>query len=203
LAIPLIRKKNLFEDSSSGNLSSVFNSKKAVHCQIDTILWNLGFSNYSRMKFPQKLNILRDCSVIAPNILTKLNHMRNLLEHEYKKIEKDKAQDLYDLALLFINATEDYCLAAEFITEKYYSDDSNGGAREVEIYEGRDKKKVKLHLPRGSIKIERKEQKVIVKYEYAYKKKLMTLEKEIFKKNYNEYCKWISILMRYKKIWLV
>lgn len=185
-------KKDLSEKSDHGDLNSVFNTKKAVHSKIDIMLWNLGFSEYKKLNFRRKLKILQNCGVIAPNILIRLNSIRNYLEHDYQLVKRKKAQELNDIAALFVQATSRLYLRVEFFTKKYYG----SGMEEVEVLEGKDKKKVKMHLPFGIISIDRENQRVVVEYSYSYKRQLKTQKKIILKKDHDEYCKWIYILMK-------
>lgn len=193
----MFAKEDLFEKSEHGDLNSVFNTKKAVHCQIDILLWNLGFSEYKELNFRRKLEILQNCGVIAPNILIRLNSIRNYLEHDYQFVKRKKAQELNDIAVLFVQATSRLYLKVEFLTGKYLLETEYGnGKEEVEVLKYKDKKKVKMYLPSGSISIDRENQMVIVEYSYSYKRQLKTLNKIILKKNYDEFCKWIYILMK-------
>jgi len=44
--------------------------------------------------------------ITSPNILKKINGVRNLLEHEYKYPSKEKVEDAIDVTELFLSATE-------------------------------------------------------------------------------------------------
>ncbi len=196
----LSAEKDLNEKSSHGDLNSVFNSKKAVHCQIDMILWNLGFFEFHKSNFPRKLQILDDCGVIAPGILSKLNHIRNFLEHEYQDVERKDAQELYDIALLFEKATNNYHSEIEFVTDKYFEGDFGGEMEEVEVIENQGKKKIKMYLPSGRIFLDREKQNVVVEYNYSDNRQLRKLSKVIKKNDYDDYRSWVSFLMRIQKI---
>lgn len=193
----LYAKKDLSEKSGHGDLNSVFNTKKAVHSKIDIMLWNLGFSEYKQLNFRRKLETLKSCGVIAPNILTRLNSIRNYLEHDYQYVKRKKAQELNDIAVLFVQATSRLYSIVEVFTKKSLLEKEYGSEmEEVEVFKGKDKKKVKMHLPCGVISIDRENQRVVVEYRYSYKKQLKTLKKIILKKDHDEYCKWIYILMK-------
>jgi len=197
----LFAKKDLSEKSDHGDLNSVFNTKKAVHCQVDTLLWNLGFSEYKDLNFRRKLKILQNCGIIAPDILSRLNNIRNYLEHDYQFVKRKKAQELNDIAILFVQATSRLYSTVEVFTKKCLLEEKYGSEiEEVEVFEGKDKKKVKMHLPEGTISIDRENQRVVVIYRYSYKKQLKTLKKIILKKDHDEYCKWIYILMKAQTI---
>ncbi|MHA1386494.1 MAG: hypothetical protein ACTSR3_22305 [Candidatus Helarchaeota archaeon] len=172
-------EKNLSEKTSFGDIDSVMNSKKAVHCQIDKILWNLGFSLKKNRFFLQKLQKLRDCGVIAPEILVRLNNTRNLLEHKYYFVKRSDAQELYDIAKLFIKASSELFSRVEFINPKYFL-------------------KNKSEFPCGEIFINRKKKMIVIRYKFSYGEKLKILEKNVHIRNYDEYTKWIKILMNAK-----
>jgi len=87
------------------------NSKRAIECQIDSLLFRFGLLEISRKKrwfFPEKIEVLNQIGIISPRILTKVNSLRNFLEHRYSKPEKEKVEDALDVALLFIGYTDRY-----------------------------------------------------------------------------------------------
>lgn len=60
------------------------------------------------MNFPTKLDKLNQLGIIAPRILKKINHIRNLLEHQYKIPKKEEVEDAIDVAMLFIEYTNKF-----------------------------------------------------------------------------------------------
>lgn len=112
-------------------INCLSNVKRAIECQIDSILIGLGLFETSKIEkwyFPKKIEILNKLGIISPRILIKINKIRNLLEHHYSKPEKEKVEDAVDIAILFLRSTEKYLLnfpydGALWDKEKKYSVD--------------------------------------------------------------------------------
>jgi len=92
-------------------INALSNLKRAIDCQIDSLLIGLGLfkkSRDERWNFPQKIDFLDSMGIISPRILKKINQKRNLLEHEYAKPIKDDVEDAFDVVMLFIAYTEKF-----------------------------------------------------------------------------------------------
>lgn len=61
-----------------------------------------------RWSVPKKLEQISQLGVITPRVLTKLNRIRNLIEHEFHKPSKEKVADFVDVVALFHEATRIY-----------------------------------------------------------------------------------------------
>lgn len=92
---------------SRGIYNAVSNSKRALHRRVDTLCNSLGYSLYkhARNNFPSKIEYLSKCGVITPQILHKLNTIRNKVEHDYEIIEYSEAENYIDIIELFLVAT--------------------------------------------------------------------------------------------------
>ena len=88
-----------------GVLNAFHNAKRAIDCQMDRVIWNLGIKQ-GRLSMPRKFEILRSVEAGAPKLLARLIQKRNLLEHAYKTIAEDQAEEAIDLAELYVNATD-------------------------------------------------------------------------------------------------
>ena len=100
------------EDITSKNTKELVNAlsniKRAVHAQMDSLLFIFGFHNQSKQQswnFPKKISILKEVGIIAPRILEKINNKRNLLEHDYKIPKPEEIEDFFDVVNLFIYYT--------------------------------------------------------------------------------------------------
>jgi hypothetical protein len=71
---------------------------------MDYVLWNLGLYR-PHANATGKLALLTRVGASAPSILLRLIRQRNLLEHEYKNIQRADADDAVDIADLFVQAT--------------------------------------------------------------------------------------------------
>ena len=90
-------------------VNSLSNIKRAIECQLDTLL--IGFGLYDsvkkkRLSFPKKVALLDSLGVISPRILKRINKKRNLLEHQYIQPEISDVEDALDVATLFIAYTD-------------------------------------------------------------------------------------------------
>jgi hypothetical protein len=89
---------------SAALLNSITNAKRAIHCQIDQALLCLGF-NTKRWNLPKKAELLVRLGFVAPRILKRVTHTRNVLEHEYVSPTLEQVEEALDLAALFVEAT--------------------------------------------------------------------------------------------------
>ena len=97
--------------SLHGRVNALSNGKRAIDCQIDSLLFKFGLLARSRRKqwnFPEKMETLRKLGVVAPAILRKIVRRRNVLEHEYHSPSNDEVEDALDVAELFIVSTDDF-----------------------------------------------------------------------------------------------
>lgn len=90
-----------------GICNAVSNSKKALHRRVDTLCDALGYSlnKQSKNNFPSKLEYLSKCGIVTPQILHRLNSIRNKIEHDYEVIEYLEAENYIDIIELFLVAT--------------------------------------------------------------------------------------------------
>ena len=89
---------------SAALLNSITNAKRAIHCQIDKVIYCIGFDAKS-MKIVSKINLLKDIGFVAPRIMRRIDNARNLLEHEYKHPTIEEVQDALELVGIFIDAS--------------------------------------------------------------------------------------------------
>lgn len=92
-----------------GKANSLSNCKRAIDCQFDSLIKQLGYFPLCRRKkwhFPKKIDFIRKSGIIAPRILEKINKLRNKLEHEFKVPSKADVEDALDVALLFVSYAE-------------------------------------------------------------------------------------------------
>lgn len=95
-------------------VNALSNAKRALDCQLDTILLVLGYYFLSQKKqwsFPKKIELIKELGIIAPRILKKVIKKRNLLEHQFIKPNKDEVEDFLDISMLFVASTEIYTLS--------------------------------------------------------------------------------------------
>lgn len=115
---------DLNSDLTHRHINCLSNVKRAIHCQIDSLLYVFGLYDYAiekRWDFPKKVDHLKQIGVITPRILGKINKNRNLLEHEYLNPNADVVEDALDVAELFVGYTDRFLkrpfIDASFVNE--------------------------------------------------------------------------------------
>jgi hypothetical protein len=90
-------------------VNALSNANRALHCQVDSILFSLGLYDTTRSKrFPSKLELLSRLGIVTRNALERLNESRNLTEHEYAIPVETEVRLFSDVVALFIEATNRY-----------------------------------------------------------------------------------------------
>lgn len=91
---------DLEQGTAQGLVNALSNAKRAVDCQVDSILGCFGL--LSRRNFPEKIKILNHLGIVTPRIVNKVVKARNYLEHEFIKPEREQVEDAVDVANLFV-----------------------------------------------------------------------------------------------------
>jgi hypothetical protein len=101
-------RQDLSDGTESRNLiNSLSNAKRALHLQVETIAQGYGYKKLKRSsKFPAKLEFLGEIGIATPSIISKLNALRNKVEHDYMVPEVEQVKDYCDIVELFLDATE-------------------------------------------------------------------------------------------------
>jgi hypothetical protein len=105
-------QSDFMEGGARGRVNALGNAKRALHCQVDSILYGLAVyptARAQRWAFPARLDFVADAGIVAPNTLRRLNKARNEVEHEYAAPRGSEELEAYiDLVELFIAATRAY-----------------------------------------------------------------------------------------------
>ena len=102
-------KADLKSKSIRSLINALSNTKRALDCQLDGILYTLGYYKESkklRWNFIDKLEFLEKLNIVSPVFLKKINRNRNLLEHEFKCPEKEDVEEAIDITDFFIHHTD-------------------------------------------------------------------------------------------------
>ncbi len=92
-------------------INALSNAKRALDCQMDSLLLIIGFYDVSQKKrwgFPKKLEKINEFEIIAPRILKKISKQRNLLEHQFIFPNINEVDEFIDIATLFIAGSDKY-----------------------------------------------------------------------------------------------
>jgi len=120
---------DLSNEYNHHNINALSNVKRAIDCQIDTLLFSFGLleiSKEERWTFPRKIDFLNDAGIISPRILKKINRKRNVLEHEYRNPLTAEVEDAVDVAILFMEYTEKFLVNALYDCEVVKDNDTEG-----------------------------------------------------------------------------
>ncbi|HZK95109.1 MAG TPA: hypothetical protein VFC67_12945 [Prolixibacteraceae bacterium] len=130
-------KQDLKAGDEHGYINSLTNSKRAIDCQIDEAMENLGIkSNKFNPEFneflklynfeediPVKLKIIHIINLAPSLIISKTRTLRNKLEHIYQKPKLSEVKDALDVADLFIRSIEGKFNG--MLTDFYFTDENN------------------------------------------------------------------------------
>ena len=140
-------EKDVKGDNIKDIINALSNAKRSIENRMDLLLYAFGYDLNEKLNFPSKLEELNKLGIIAPRILKKINKIRNLLEHNYEKPDKEKVEDSIDIAILFIEYTNKFIY--DFRT---YIDGSCNG------------KTFDMTFEEGGIKIDYNGEKLFLKY---------------------------------------
>lgn len=114
-------KEDLKSNQDSALVNSITNAKRAIDCQIDTVLKTFGiefdnlpkaseiFINCTSSKnedLPQKLKLMQSLKVAPGGLTSRARTLRNKLEHYYKVPTKKEIEEAIEIAELFILSCE-------------------------------------------------------------------------------------------------
>ncbi|MGO9244255.1 MAG: hypothetical protein ACLP0A_11475 [Verrucomicrobiia bacterium] len=100
-------RQELRGNDSRSRINAFGHGKRAIHAHVDFLLHNCG-RFLRKADFPIKLELLQRLGIVAPSILGKYNRLRNVIEHEYTAPSQEAAEEIVDVAELFLSATLRY-----------------------------------------------------------------------------------------------
>ena len=100
-------EKALSDSSLANNINCVAHLKRAAACEIDTLIHVLNLPTPIRKwNFPRKLEMMGSFGFVSPRSISRLNSIRNAIEHDYSVPEIEDLQLYFDLISMFIYALE-------------------------------------------------------------------------------------------------
>lgn len=88
-------------------VNALSNAKKALHLRLEDVCLGFGCGSLKSVKsFPKLIAYARNCGVVAPRVLERLNSRRNMVEHEFDVPEKEAVENFVDVVQLFLAATD-------------------------------------------------------------------------------------------------
>lgn len=100
-------EQELLRAGPAARINCVGHLKRAVECELDTLLAILGVGQKVK-NFPKKMEFAGSVGIISPRSLTKLNQLRNRMEHDYAAPELSELEIYFDLASGFVHAVEGF-----------------------------------------------------------------------------------------------
>jgi hypothetical protein len=120
-------EKDLRLGGPRGLVNGLSNAKRAIDCQVFSLLSTLGLSTNGG--FPTRLERLSALGLTAPRILRNVVRLRNVLEHEYYLPKEQEVQDAIDVASLFLGATRPYFSGGSYMGSCWLADDATVNPR--------------------------------------------------------------------------
>jgi hypothetical protein len=100
-------RQELKGNDGRSRINAIGHGKRAIHAHVDFLLHNCG-RFLRKADFHIKLELLQRLGIVAPSILGKYNRLRNVMEHEYIAPLQEEAEEVVDVAELFLSATLRY-----------------------------------------------------------------------------------------------
>ena len=113
-------EKDLRLGGTRGLVNALGNAKRAIDCQIAGLLTGLGLA--CNGNFPEKLARVDALGIVAPRILRKVVQLRNSLEHDFHRPQKEEVEDAVDIATLFLESLKPI-IAGGYMSSGWIADD--------------------------------------------------------------------------------
>lgn len=148
-------EEELKKSDTASRINCVAHLKRAIDCELDTFFCVLnlrGIIQKRNLKFEKKTDLVRAMGLVSPRSLTKLNQIRNKLEHEYAAPDLADLELYFDLCTAFVSVIEGYIFMFSFHTQMDWEETKEGvGGLSVEY----DLEKQTLKFEVGRWKSER------------------------------------------------
>lgn len=110
-------------------INCVSNIKRAMDCQIDTFFYSYNlfeFFKSKRLGIDKKLEFFKKASVFNSGSLSRLNAIRNKMEHEFVVPKVQDIELYFDLVSAFVSVLENHILMLEIYAESTWYMEENG-----------------------------------------------------------------------------
>lgn len=108
------------EQSQHSLVNATGNLKRAMDCELDTLMSVLGLDDFYRKKrlgVDRKLGFLERSGVFKASSLDRINKLRNRLEHHYETPSIEDVQVYFDLVAAFISIGDSFLHKLRSISE--------------------------------------------------------------------------------------
>jgi hypothetical protein len=128
-------RTDLKQGSRRALVNSLGNTKRALHCQVDSVLHAIGLGTIAgdrRWDFRTKTDVIGAMGIVTPSVLSRINRVRNEVEHGYSSPTSAATMtDLIDAVELFLAASQPFAEAR--FTETSWVWSVRGVERWVEV----------------------------------------------------------------------
>jgi hypothetical protein len=146
-------EEELEKNTSAARINCVGHLKRAVECELDTLLGVLHLTKHAQ-NFPKKLELVGAIGIVSPRSLAKLNKMRNRMEHEYIIPEFQELDIYFDLASSFIHTLEGFIFMLHGYSEMYWRRVAGDEAVSFRVIRHDDSPRVAFFLTEGGTSTE-------------------------------------------------
>lgn len=122
--------------NQANQINTITNLKRALECQLDTLLFILGLNTYKiySHNIPKKLDFMDNLGLLTKGAFKKLNTIRNQIEHKYYLPNRDELDTFYDLTFSLINSIEWFILSFSYFQEIAFTSDIDEIKRSKTIF---------------------------------------------------------------------
>lgn len=96
--------KDLLLPDTRGLVNALSNAKRAINCQITSLLTVLGLQHAGDLQ--TKFQRFEDIGILASRVSKKINKLESLLDNQFSKPNLEDAEEAIDIATLFVEATD-------------------------------------------------------------------------------------------------
>lgn len=96
--------KDLLLANTHGLVNALSNAKRAINCQITSLLAVLGLQNASDLQ--TKIQRFEEIGILTPRVSKKISSLESLLENQFSKPGMEEVEDAINIATLFVDATD-------------------------------------------------------------------------------------------------
>jgi len=104
-------ENELDKNTNESRINCISHLKRAIDCEIDVFLTITNLRSVfqkKNLKFDKKAELLRAMNIVSARSLSKLNLVRNKLEHEYTIPDLSDIEVYFDLCSAFVSVVEGY-----------------------------------------------------------------------------------------------
>jgi hypothetical protein len=140
-------RSDLRQGWTRGRVNALGNAKRALHCQVDSVLYCVGLWAHAESRgweFTTKTDLVKELKIVAPAVLGEINRLRNKVEHEYS-VPQDAEQlgSFIDVVDLFLAHANPFAHRRYELSE--YERDYRGSTRGITVSQASGRIEVRIY----------------------------------------------------------